>query len=226
MVGADVMSRVISINRRSPFIILGDGAGAFVLEQTSEANTWFPSGCFLHGVNGGPDGAYENLIKNVAGGAAHPTTIQDLDPRVDNHLMMMAGREVYEIIVPLVANELIPSACQRAGLQLEEIDVFILHQANLRMIEGVVKRLKKMYPLIDFRYAAQDEPQTIDWASEKHVIWIYNSIDHIGNATSASIPIGLYEARERGIITAGKRVLCLAFGGGFSFGSAVINWGK
>jgi len=236
--GVDLMTRVVSWNRRSPFVILADAGGAFSLEVTSEENSWFGPNAFFSGINGGKDGEYENMIINRAGGAVMPTTIEHLDPRVDGHMMFMDGNPVFNAIVPIVADEVIPAALAHAGLNFFNIKVLALHQANIRMVRAALKRIVNAVKGLAFRLLTKDDfkdelPKGELIVSKKysvpeeesHIITCYNNIDHFGNTTSASIPLCLWEAREFGIIVPGKRVMALAFGGGFSWASVIIDWG-
>jgi len=233
VIGADVMTRVMSWNKRSPFVILADAGGAFVLESIPEEESWFGPNAFFAGVNGGKNGEFESMIINRAGGAKLPTALDHLDPRVDEHLMFMNGNAVYKKIVPMVANEIIPAALDYTELKLQDIDVLILHQANLRMTEGVVDRLLKANPNMGIRMATYNNPDGELWLpkkpsvgdEERNELICYNNIEHLGNTTSPSIPLSVFEARELGIIKPGKRVMLLAFGGGFSWCSAIIEWG-
>ncbi len=230
VVGADIMSRTVSKNRRSPFIILGDGAGAVVLESCTVEQSWFQPSRFFAGVNGGKDGEYERAIINLAGGSEKPLTLEDLDPRVDAHLMLMDGNFVYRTIVPFVGNRVIPNALEYAQLSLHDIDVLILHQANQRMTEAVVDRLHKQFLDCVIWIANQNNVKEIleripNESAEKHHIICYCTIDHTGNLTSASIPVSLHEAREYGVIIPGKRVQAVVFGGGYSWVSIIIDWG-
>jgi len=231
--GADLMTRVTSWNRRSPFVILADAGAAIALEAVPEKESWFVPNAFFAGINGGPDGEYERLIMNRAGGAALPTIIEHLDPRVDEHMMFMNGNEVFRKIVRMVADKIIPAALEHAGLVLKDIDVLILHPANLRMIEAIVERLLKANPEIAIRMATREDVtgELVLAKGESaprsgaHTIVCYTNIDHFGNTTSPSIPLSIFEAREFGVIKPGKRVMPVAYGGGFSWCSAIIEWG-
>ena len=231
--GSDVMSRVMSNNRRSPFMILGDGAGAFLLESATEESSWFGPNAFYAGVDGGPAGLHEQLIINKAGGSALPTMIAHLDPRSDTRRIHIVGRKVFTKLVRLVPDEIFPAALSHAGVSLQDIDVLILHQANLRMTEAIVERLCKGNKDIAIRMATYADPQgdfvhlkgELTPRSVGHEITCYNSIDRYGNTTSAAIPIGVKEAVDLGIIKPGKRVMLIAFGGGFSWCSSIIEWG-
>jgi|GEM_PF-1031235 len=228
--GADTMSRTMSKNRRSPFVILGDGAGAIALEACPETETWIQPQRVFAGVDGGKDGEYEQAIINRAGGAHTPITPEHLNPLIDAHLMFMNGNFVYKTLVPLVSRRVIPDALDYAGLSLRDIDVLILHQANHRMTEAVVARLHKQCPDCVIWIANQENVKEIlkripNEPQDKHHIICYCTIDHTGNLTSANIPVSLYEAREHGVIVPGKRVQVIVFGGGYSWVSIIIDWG-
>ena len=200
VIGADVMSRVTNPNDRAIYPLLGDGAGCFVLEQTIAAADQFAAGGFTFG----SDGSLADLIMAPAGGSRQPlneTNIATItDPLSQTHLLRMRGREVFKIVVPLVAKEIVPQALRRAEVWLEEIDAIIFHQANLRMVEAVVERL-------GYRGI------------------VYNNIERYGNTTSASIPVCFAEAVEAGVIKTGMLVLFVVFGGGISWGTALLRYG-
>ena len=228
--GSDLMSRTMSKNKRSPYVILGDGSGTLALENTPIKESWIGPTAFTSGVWGGKDGEYEQMIITQAGGATTPITPEHIDPLTDSHLMYMDGKGVYMKIVPFVASQVIPDALTRAGLTLSDIDVIVLHQANHRMTDAVCLRLMIKYGDCEIRLANQNDlegvlPSKAKAPKDGHRIVCYNTIDHTGNLTSASIPVGLYEAREHGIIVPGKRVLTVVFGGGFSWATCIIEWG-
>lgn len=229
VIGADCMTRVNSRNRRSPFIILGDGAGAIVLEATEPEKTWFADNSIFMGVDGGKDGEFEKLIINPAGGAAMPIQPEHLDPLVDLHMMFMKGDEVLKKMIKLFADEVMPAALAKAEKTLRQIDVLFLHQANSRIIKGGLERLVEKNPDIAFFVVSQDMPQgyiiQAKNANPEQTITVYNSIDHVGNTTSASLLIGLWEAREMDLVQPGMLVDLDAFGGGISWGNALIHWG-
>jgi 3-oxoacyl-[acyl-carrier-protein] synthase-3 len=111
----------------------------------------------------------------------------------------MAGSEVFKSAVRAMEDAAI-HVIQKAGLSPEEIDLVVPHQANIRIIEALAKRLK--LPM------------------EK----VYVNIDRFGNTSSASVPIALDEARKRGLVKEGSKTVLVAFGGGFTWGSALIKW--
>lgn len=193
VIGADVMSRIVSWNDRAIFPLLGDGAGCFVLEQTGTIEDQFGPNNFYLGV----DGSLADLIVVPAGGSRRAVTPENLtDPLDQSHTIKMKGRKVFEIVLGLVADKIIPEALKKANIGLESIDAIVFHQANLRIIGPVVKRLG--YSGI-----------------------VHNNIERYGNTTSASIPLCLDEALELGKIKSGMRVLMVVFGGGFTWGTAL-----
>ncbi len=228
---ADLMTRTTGRHHRanSPFAILGDAGAAYVLEACALEHSWFKNPPVFMGGDGGIDGVNENRIKTLAGGSAVPLLAEHLDPRRDDHLMFMDGRNVYEDIVPLVNDRLVPDALEFFGITIEDVDVFTPHQANKRMSEAVVKRLAKQYPHVEFRMATLDCPEGVpigkSTVPKTHTIIWYDNVDHFGNPTSPATALCTYEARQLGIIKPGTRVLQIAFGGGYSWGSTYFVWG-
>lgn len=193
VIGADVMSRIISWNDRTIFPLLGDGAGCFVLEQTSVAEDQFGINNFYLGV----DGSLAGLIVVPAGGSRQAITAKNITNPLDQaHTIKMKGGEVFKMAVSLVADKIIPEALKKAGIGIEGVDAIVLHHANLRMIDAIVERL-----------------------AYKGIV--HNNIDRYGNTTSASIPLCLNEALEIEKIKPGMRVLMVVFGGGFTWGTAL-----
>ncbi len=143
------------------------------------------------------DGRLAELLYIPGGGVLVPFSEQVLQER--SHLMRMAGREVFKHAVLSMA-EACDVAIQRAGIKPEEIDLLIPHQANIRIIESTAKHAS--IPL------------------EKVMI----TVDRYGNTSAASIPMALADAEASGRLTRGKVVLLVAFGAGFTWGSAVIRW--
>lgn len=228
---ADIMSSTTGRHHRarSPFVILGDAGAAYVLEACNLEQSWFRNPPVFMGGDGGADGVYENRIKTLAGGSAVPILTEHLDPRRDDHLMFMDGRAVFEDIVPLVNDRLVPDALEFFGQSINDVDVIIPHQANKRMSEAVAKRLAKQYADVEFRMATRDCPEGIPigkgGGQRTHTIIWYDNIDHFGNTTSPATALCVYEARQLGIIKPGTRVFQIAFGGGYSWGGLVFTWG-
>lgn len=143
------------------------------------------------------DGKLANLLYRPAGGAAHPFDQQVLDDR--SFYVKMAGREVFKHAVRSMAD-----ACDRvmdvAKLTSADIDLLIPHQANNRIIEATAKH------------------------ANMPMSKVYVNVDRFGNTSSASIPIALDEAIEKGLVKAGTTVLLVGFGAGFTWGSAIIRF--
>lgn len=143
------------------------------------------------------DGRLAELLYRPAGGARIPMDISVLDER--SHYVKMAGPEVFKSAVRSMC-EAADGALQRAGLTGEQIDFLVPHQANMRIIEATA------------RYAGIP--------MEKVIV----NVDRYGNMSSATVPIALDEAQEQGRLKPGDNVLLVAFGAGFTWGSAVLRW--
>lgn len=197
VIGADVMTRIVNWNDRKTLPLFGDGAGCFVLERTSLLEDQFGLNNFYFG----SDGSFADLIQVPAGGSRKPIGAETLsDPFNQGHTLHMNGLKVYKEIVRLVSEEVIARALAKAGLHLEELDALILHQANKRMEEEIVTRL-------GYRGI------------------VYGNIERFGNTTSAAIPICFAEALDREIIRPGMKILFVAFGGGFTWATALMRNG-
>jgi 3-oxoacyl-[acyl-carrier-protein] synthase-3 len=143
------------------------------------------------------DGTLANLLYRPGGGCNHPPDEKLLEER--GYYIKMAGREVFKSAVRSMA-EACDRALERAGVRGEEVDLLIPHQANIRIIEGTGKHAG--IPM------------------EK----VYVNIDRYGNTSAASIPIALDECVRSGRIGPGSLVLMVAFGGGFTWASALVRW--
>jgi 3-oxoacyl-[acyl-carrier-protein] synthase-3 len=190
VIGVEVLSRFLNWNDRNTCVLFGDGAGAVLLEASDR-----PGG--LIGFNLYSDGTgYEGIIV-PAGGSACPAS-----PRTTaegKHFIQMAGREVYKYATRQLA-ESAAAALRDAGLTVNQIDQFVFHQANLRIIENVQRQL-----------AIPDEK-------------IYINIEKYGNTSAASVPMALAEAIAAGRIKPGDKILMVAFGAGYTAGAAVVEW--
>ena len=143
------------------------------------------------------DGNLACLLSRPAGGAVEPITHEVLDSA--RHLVHMNGREVFKSAVRSMA-EACDFALQQAGMTADEIDLLVPHQANMRIIEATAK------------YAGLP--------MEK----VFVNVDRYGNMSSASIPVGLDEAQEQGLIGPGSKILMVAFGAGLTWGAMVMRW--
>ena len=198
LVCTEAFSRRLNWNDRTTCILFGDGAAAVVLTagnaQTPRA--CLPTAAALRDVQCGADGRQYPLL-TVGGGTAR--AYRPGDPVQDDFFLQMQGREVFKLAVrslSSVCSELL----ERNGLSLDDIDLFIPHQANLRIIEAVGDRLKL--------------------GSDK----VFVNLDEYGNTSAASIPLAIGDACTQKRIRPGSRVLVSAFGGGFTWGAALLEF--
>ena len=200
LIGAETLSRYIDWHDRTTCVLFGDGAGAVIItgEATATGNsTNRPQSGGLMSLVLGADGAGANALLVPAGGTRLPSSYESIDAR--QHFIKMDGKDVYRFAVSTV-----PDACAeaiaKAGLTVDDIDLFVLHQANVRIIRAVVEALGGSW----------------DRA--------FVNVDRYGNTSAASVPIALCEAVEMGRLKPGDRVLVAGFGGGLTWGAAVIEW--
>ncbi len=176
LIGSDALSRITDWDDRTMAVLVGDGAGAVVLEPVDGPGD-------LLSWNFGADGTLRHLIKCDHGG-----------------YIFMDGKEVFRKAVRVVV-ESAERALADAGLTAADVDLFVPHQANLRIIQAACQRL-----------AIPEERTAI-------------VIDRYGNTSSASIPLALDDALRNGRVATGDRVLLTGFGGGMTWASAVLRWG-
>ncbi|MBS1992511.1 MAG: ketoacyl-ACP synthase III [Cyanobacteria bacterium SZAS LIN-2] len=193
VIGVDVMSSVIDYTDRQTCIIFGDGGGACVIQpSTSEADGCFID--FLHEV----DGSGGEFLCIPAGGSAHPPSKETVEQGL--HFLKQDGPVVFKF-----ATKRMPEICvrllDRNNLTGADIDVFIPHQANLRIIKSAVERLG--IPM------------------EKVIV----NIDQYGNTTAGTLPLAMDTALKEGRLKKGDLVLFAAMGAGLSAGAALMRWG-
>jgi 3-oxoacyl-[acyl-carrier-protein] synthase III len=186
VVGTEVFSRLLDWNDRSTCVLFGDGAGAVVLRRDGD-----DSG--LLGFEMGADGRGAGLLSVAAAG--HTAT----DP--EGPYVQMNGPEVYKFATRVVV-ESAERCLEAASLEVGQVDVFLPHQANKRIIDHAARRL------------GIDEDR------------VFMNVAHYGNTSAASIPIGLDEAYRAGRLGEGDIVLMVGFGGGLAWGSCVMEWTK
>ncbi len=190
VIGAEVFSRIVDWKDRNSCILMGDGAGAVVLKEVE-------NGKGILSTHLGADGSGASLLKQPAGGSRLPASEETV--RQGLHYFKMQGNNVFKLAVRIMSESVI-TALKRAGLSNKDIDLIIPHQANIRILNAMVKRLS--LPM------------------EKLMI----NLDKYGNTTAASIPIALDEAVKQGRIKEGDIVVLVAFGAGLTWGAAVIRW--
>jgi 3-oxoacyl-[acyl-carrier-protein] synthase-3 len=184
------MSSIVDWDDRATCVLFGDGAGAAVVRRSTNGRGLVSS--YLRS-----DGTLAELLWRPAGGVLEPLNPERLAAK--DHMIKMAGREVFRAAVRSMA-EAADQALARAGLTGGDIDLFIPHQANMRIIEATA------------RYA--------NVPMEK----VYVNVDRYGNMSSATIPVALDEALEQGRLKPGSNVLMVAFGAGFTWASSVVRW--
>ncbi|CAN5716967.1 ketoacyl-ACP synthase III [soil metagenome] len=191
VIGAETLSRFLDFSDRGTCILFGDGAGAVVLSASEE------EGGGMRGLEmtTDPDGAY--MIWLPSGGARSPVSGQTLAR--GEHFVRMEGRETYRYATKTMATTAL-KAIERAGWQPDEIDLFIPHQANLRIIESVAKGLN----------LPMDK--------------MFVNLDRYGNTSAASVGIALAEAVDSGRIKIGDKVVLVAFGAGLTSGGIALEW--
>lgn len=191
VIGADCISRILNWEDRNTCVLFGDGAGAVVLRQVQEGG--------LLAFELGAEGAGGIHLRLPAGGSQLPATHETVDKK--EHYVHMNGRDVFKFAVRAMGDSTL-RVLEKAGLTIEDIDLLIPHQANTRIIDSAVKRLKI--------------------APEKVVI----NLDRYGNMSNASIPVALAEEVQAGRLRNGDKVVLVGFGAGLTFGSCVLEWCK
>jgi len=195
VVGAERMSSIVDWTDRSTCVLFGDGAGAAVLKRSRSQNIPQPKGILAAYMRS--DGTLADLLYRPAGGSTIPFSEAVLADR--SHFVKMAGREVFKHAVRSMADAT-DRALDAAKLTGKDIDLLIPHQANVRIIEATAKHA--------------------GISMEK----VYVNVDRYGNTSSASVPIALDEAIERGRITEGTTVMLVAFGAGFTWASMIVRF--
>ena len=190
VVGVEILSRFLDWTDRKTCVLFGDGAGAVVLSASDQ-----PGG--LLGYDMYSDGTGWEAIIVPGGGSAHPASAATLASR--SHYIHMEGSEVYKYATRQLA-ESAEKALRESGLRVEDIDQFLFHQANLRIIKSVEKHLA----------IPEDK--------------VFLNIEKYGNTSAASVPMALAEAVAAGRIKIGDRLLMVAFGAGYTAGAAVVEW--
>ena len=190
LIGAEALSRRIDFSDRSTCVLFGDGAGAVVLRGAGTGCLWRvrDSVCCA-------DGSMHDLIV-MGGGSAMEVKKGDALP--DDFFLAMQGREVFRQAVRSMTAESL-AMLERHGMQVSDIDLFIAHQANLRIIEAVGSRLG----------IAEDK--------------VFINVQDYANTSAATLPLALDDARSQGRLKPGMKVLLATFGGGITWGAALLG---
>ncbi len=177
IIGAEKLSKIVDWTDRTTCILFGDGAGAAVVSASEENE--------IIDVHTAADGSYANLL---------------ITPGGEEKFIKMSGNEVFKIAVQTLTKDVV-DILEKNQIPSDKIDLFIPHQANLRIIEAVKQRL--------------------NFTNEQCVV----TVGKYGNTSSASIPMAMNEAYEAGRLKKGDLLLLDAFGGGFTWGSALLKFG-
>ena len=191
VIGVELISRMISMSDRSTAVLFGDGAGALVL---------VPEGgrAEVLGVVSGTDGSAAEILTLAAGGTRNPFNAASL-ANGDYNRLVMDGRRIFVEAVSRMS-EAAAEVVEKVGRSFSEVRLVIPHQANLRIIEAVRKRLG----------LSEDQ--------------MYVNITEYGNTGSATVPLALWEAVDRGRIAPGDLVVLTAFGAGFHWAAAAVQF--
>lgn len=191
VIGADVMSSIIDYTDRATCVIFGDGAGAVILEATDEPGIDIID--FVHEI----DGSGACSLYMPGGGSLNPPTHETVDKKM--HYVHQDGQAVFKFAVRKMS-EVCETLLKRNGMSGKDVDCFIPHQANLRIINATADR--------------------VGLAKEKVIV----NIDRYGNTTSATIPLAMNTALEEGKLKKGDLVLIAAVGAGFTVGATLLRW--
>jgi 3-oxoacyl-[acyl-carrier-protein] synthase-3 len=189
-VGAETLSKITDFTDRGTCVLLADAAGAAVLEPSTDDSGLIDFDLYS-------DGQYWDLLYMPAGGSRQPATHETVDKRM--HYAKMKGAEVFKVAVRMFA-ECTERILTRNGFTAADVNLFIPHQANLRIIEAAAKR--------------------VSLPMER----VFVNVDRYGNTGAASVYVALEEALAAGRIKKGDLILLAAFGGGFAWGTALMRW--
>ncbi|MFA4965582.1 MAG: beta-ketoacyl-ACP synthase III [Thermoleophilia bacterium] len=189
VLGAEVLSKMVDWEDRSTCVLFGDGAGAVLVQPTDNG------GIFSFDL--GNDGSGAQFLNTPAGGTRLPASHETVDQHL--HTMHMTGSEVFRF-----ATRTVVDSCQKvlgdAQLEVDDVDLFVPHQANIRIIESAARRL--------------------GFTGEQ----VFSNLDRYGNTSCASIPLCLHEASQTGRLKKGDNLLMAGFGAGLTWGSCLTKW--
>jgi len=189
-IGAETLSKITDWTDRGTCVLLADAAGAAVLEPSPDERGILDFDLYS-------DGQYWDLLYMPGGGSRHPASHETVDARL--HYAKMKGNDVFKVAVRMFV-DCTERILARNGFSVTDVDLFIPHQANLRIIEAAAKR--------------------IHMPMER----VFVNVDRYGNTGAASVYVALEEAASTGRLRPGALVLLAAFGGGFAWGSLLMRW--
>ena len=189
VIGGDVLSKIVNWHDRSTCVLFGDGAGAVVLEPVQDEG--------FFGFELGADGSGGVHLHMPAGGSRLPASSETV--AADQHFAFMNGREVFKFATRVLVSSA-EKLLEECDMSMDEVDVYVPHQANVRIIDHAAKKLG---------------------VSEERVVV---NVDRYGNTSSGSIPLALAEAAADGRLHEGRLVLMTGMGAGLTWGSALMRW--
>ncbi|MGI8702924.1 MAG: beta-ketoacyl-ACP synthase III [Candidatus Limnocylindrales bacterium] len=189
--GSELLTRFLDFSDRNTCILFGDGAGAVVVSASDQEG----GGAAGFELTTDPDGAY--MVWLPSGGSRSPPSAETISR--GEHYVRMEGKETYRYATKTLATSAL-TAIKRAGWDPDEVDLYIPHQANMRIIEAVAKGLN----------LPMDK--------------MFVNLDRYGNTSAASVGIALAEAVDGGRVQVGDKVVLVAFGAGFTSGAVAIEW--
>ena len=190
IIGAEKLSSIVNWEDRSTCVLFGDGAGAAVISARDDNE--------IIDVHTASDGGKGDLLITPAPGSANPISQKIIDENLG--YVHMNGNEVFKIAVNTLTTDVV-DILEKNHIEPSKVDLFIPHQANLRIIDAVKTRL--------------------DFSDEQCIV----TVGKYGNTSSASIPMAINDAYENGRLKTGSLMLLDAFGGGFTWGSALLKFG-
>jgi 3-oxoacyl-[acyl-carrier-protein] synthase-3 len=191
VVGADVMSSITNFDDRSTCVLFGDAAGAVLLEPSDDENVGILD--YMHEV----DGSGGEFLNMPAGGSLNPASHETVDKKM--HYVHQDGQPVFKYAVRKMG-EISRGVLQKNGFEKGDLDLFIAHQANLRIINAAAEKL------------GLDESKVV------------KNIHKFGNTTAATIPLAMGDAIDDGRLTKGKLVVLAAVGAGYTVGAVLTRW--
>jgi 3-oxoacyl-[acyl-carrier-protein] synthase III len=189
-IGAETLSKITDFTDRGTCVLLADAAGAAVLEASEDGSGIVDADLYS-------DGQYWDLLYMPGGGSRHPATRETVEARM--HYARMKGSEVFKVAVRMFVDAA-TRILERHGFTAADLDLFVPHQANLRIIEAAAKRIA----------LPMDR--------------VFVNVDRYGNTGAASVYVALEEAAAAGRVKRGDLVLLAAFGGGFAWGAVLLRW--
>ncbi len=192
VIGADKMSSILDYTNRNTCILFGDGASAVLLEPSEDLSIGVQDSILR------TDGSGRDILYMKAGGSLHPSSHETVDKRM--HFIEQDGRAVFKVAVKSMA-DVSAEILEKNGLTGDDVAYLVPHQANLRIIDAVARRM-----------GIPNEKVTVN-------------IQKYGNTTAATIPLCIAEYYRDGKFKKGDKLVLAAFGGGFTWGSMYIVWG-